>query len=136
MKRWIVVGFVLVTMVAVIGWAVAGENTRSTGESVGHANDGCTPYSEDRPDLLVCGGDVSANFQPLPIPYFDESICASAFDWLASRSEASVVDRSACLVQESNVGPWLVLFERLAGEGRQVVPYDPTGQDDLVAGPP
>jgi hypothetical protein len=109
-------------------------------------DEGCVPWSKDRPDFLICGSGVPEGWTPPPEPYYDKQICDAAIKWLdderARLSDAGfdtnyiaevypeIVD-SSCLVREPAAGDmthWTVTFQSAvdASDGVQV-PYDPTG---------
>ena len=94
--------------------------------------DRCVQYSEERPDVQICG-TVAPDWTPPPEPYFEPNVCQAALEWLAER-HSPAVDPESCLVIEGSA-TWDVVFVPANGGENVHVPFDPTGTSPWLAHP-
>lgn len=106
----------------------------------GVPKEGCVPYSAEREDVVICGSSVPDDYQPPPLPYFDELKCARAESWIDDQRESMAaggateeqvamawphVIPSSCLIDEgAPAGKVIVTFVSAPGEDRRVITVD------------
>jgi hypothetical protein len=112
----------------------------TSGSTSGGQMDGCVPYSAEREDVTICGSSVPDDYQPPPLPYYDEEKCTRAQAWIEDQREAMMsggasasqielawpdVPTSSCLIDEgAPTGRVIVTFVPAPGEDRLAVTID------------